>query len=74
LTRAGQLDSSRARRNTDNQSKLGPIGQLAAQVRRATSAGPDQEIHRLKHELAELRDEFDRRLSILEILAEYDFR
>lgn len=74
LTRAGQLVSSRARRNTDNQSKPGPIGQLAAQVRRATSAGPDQEIHRLKHELAELRDEFDRRLSILEILAEYDFR
>jgi GT2 family glycosyltransferase len=74
LARADQLNSSRARHGTDDQAKRGPLGQLAAQVRRAASPGPDQEMDRLKQELAELRDEFDRRLSILEILAEYDFR
>lgn len=74
LARADHLNSSRARHGAGDQAKRGPLGQLAAQVRRAAPAGPDQEINRLKQELAELRDEFDRRLSILEILAEYDFR
>lgn len=43
-------------------------------LRRLTAAGSINEVSRLEQQLAELRNEFDRRLKILEILADYEYR
>jgi O-antigen biosynthesis protein len=50
-------------------------GGMAAQVSNLfKKAGPDREIDQLKQQVADLQTQFDRRLKVLETLADYDYR